>query len=252
MIDSPNRIRNIYRITIVVLLIAVVTVQFDTLPFLKNSSASHSSDVQENQSVLSVIDALADLYLLLPVFTEPEKREGMGLEERQAIEEEFVTLLSKIPEDTILDKMMSLELVTTEQLRKIGHKREFIDRLAKVAMNGVITPAAIELPKHGTIYFKSKLNNLNNLNKEKFTVNDQTLYAIFDTSSYNDERVFVKWYESAKGRMSLFKQFPIVAGASNHIWIQDTKGFPAGQYQVEIYRVSEAFELLSKGSYQIQ
>ncbi len=249
MVNNLNRVRNIYRVAIVVLLFAVVTVQFDIAPFFKNYSTSHSSQPSENKSVISVVDAIANLYLLLPIFIDPEKRVGMTLEERQATKEEFVTNLDKIPEDTIIEKMIDLDLVTALQLDKINHKRAFINRLAQVAMNGVITPTTNEPASHGGVFFKSSLNNLS---KEKFSTKDQTLYAIFDTSSYGDEKVFVKWYETVKGRMSLFKQFPIAEGSSNYIWINDTKGFLAGQYQVEIYRISETFELLSKGSYQIQ
>ena len=74
----------------------------------------------------------------------------------------------------------------------------------------------------------------------------------FDSSAYDDEVVFVKWYAADTGRMSLFKQFSINTGDVNYIWIQDTEGLPSGNYRVEIYRVGENFELLSSGGYQIE
>ncbi len=60
-----------------------------------------------------------------------------------------------------------------------------------------------------------------------------------------------KWYHRGSGRIVLFRQFEIGAGDSNYIWIDNDKGFEAGAYRVEIYRVDEALTLLSSGEYRV-
>lgn len=249
MTNVSNLNIHLYRFTIVVLLVAIFFVQIDYFPFVKQSSARHQGESPENQSVISIVDAVANLYLLLPVFTEPQKRIDLTLEERKAVESEFISLLDKIPQDTIIDKIISLKLVTPQQLSSIDHKRDFINRLASVAMNGVITPEKLETSIHGEVIFRTDLAKFNT---REFTSKPKTIYALFDTSGYQDKNIFIKWYEKKHGRMSLFKQFPINTEDTNYVWIQDDKALPTGHFQVEVYRISEAFELLSKGSYQIK
>ncbi len=238
-----------YIVTILLLLVAISAVHLNGSPGGNNALAKHLPEDSGNGSVFSVVDAIARLYFLLPIFIEPEKREGMSLDEKLAVEQEFLSLLNKIPEDTITDKMLSLELVTLKQLSSMNHKRPFINRLAGVAMNGIITPTKVEDPRFGSIYFKT---NPSNSATQKFTSQSKAIYAFFDSSAYKDRTVFVKWYESVKGRMSLFKQFPINENDINHIWIYNEKGFPKGHYQVEIYRVDGNFELLSRGNYRVE
>ena len=50
----------------------------------------------------------------------------------------------------------------------------------------------------------------------------------------------------------LFKQFDIASGDSNYIWVDNTKGYAAGEYRVEIYRVNQSLQLLSSGIYRLE
>jgi hypothetical protein len=62
----------------------------------------------------------------------------------------------------------------------------------------------------------------------------------------------VKWYQPANGRILLFKQFDISAADSNYVWIDTSKGYVAGEYRVEIYRVNQSLQLLSSGVYRVE
>jgi len=249
VISKPIYIKSGYIVAIIGLLIAIAIVQTDSVTLINKVSATHIEAAEENQSIISIVDAIASLYLLLPVFTEPEKRALLSLKERRASEQKFLLLLNRLPVDKIIDKMIDLDLVTTEQLSKIEHKRPYIHRLAKVAMNGIMTPEIPEIAKHGKVHFKSALEDPR---ANTFEATNMAIYAFFDSSAYQDENIFVKWYESNQGRMALFKQFPITQENTNYIWIHNSGGFTKGQYQVEVYRINESFDLLSKGNFEVR
>ena len=249
MITSPTFIKGSYIAAIISLLTAIVIVQTDSVTLINKASAKHIEATEENQSIISIVDTIANLYLLLPVFIEPEKRIGLSIDERKAREQEFLSHINQLPVDKIIGKMKDLELVTTEQLSKIEHKRPYINRLAEVAMNGIMTPEIPEVAIHGKIHFKSGLEDSR---ANTFETTNKAIYAFFDTSAYQDENIFVKWYESKQGRMALFKQFPIAQENTNYIWIHNSGGFTKGQYQVEVYRINESFDLLSKGNFEVR
>lgn len=247
--NRKKTVKYAYIISILALSLSIGAVQLNTSPVGNTVMAKHLPQDSESGSIFSITNAIVRLYLLLPVFTDPENRAGMSLTERVAAEKEFISLLNDLPVDKILDKMNDLELVTTEQLSRIKHKRPYIDRLAKVAMNGIMKPETTEVSKHGEVYFKSGLKSPT---RNSFEATNEAVYAFFDSSEYQDKNIFVKWYESNQGRMALFKQFPIMQKKINYIWIHNSGGFAKGRYQVEIYRINESFDLLSKGNFEVQ
>jgi hypothetical protein len=195
------------------------------------------------------IEAVATLHRLYPVFTDPARRQGMTLEQRRAVEAEFQELLQLVPMDLLLPQMEKYSVAYPVQLRSFDDPRGFVRRLSEVAMNGIITPRTAEPPLHGDVVFRRDATQPDALTV--FTGADKTIFAVFDSSAYDDTRVLVKWYNQRTGGIVLFRQFEIGAGDNNYIWIDNDNGYQDGLYRVEIYRVNETLALLSSGEYQV-
>ena len=196
------------------------------------------------------VEAVATLHRLYPIFTDPEEREGMSLEQRRAVETEFQELLQQLPLDLLLPQMEKYSVAYSSQVERFDDPQAFVLRLSQVAMNGIITPLEAETPGQGPVRFERRAADLRDL--RVFEAGNKTIFALFDSSAYADTRVLVKWYHADSGRVVLFKQFEISAGDSNYIWIDNNNGFEAGNYRVEIYRVNETLSLLSSGEYRVE
>ena len=196
------------------------------------------------------IEAVATLHRLYPIFTDPEQREGMSLEQRRAVETEFQALLQQLPLELLLPQMEKYSVAYPYQVTSFDDPQGFVRRLSQVAMNGIITPLEPEPPSAGRVRFEHRADDQRDV--RVFDAGNKTIFALFDSSAYADTRVLVKWYHADSGRIVLFKQFEISAGDSNYIWIDNNNGFEAGNYRVEIYRVNETLSMLSSGEYRVE
>ena len=200
--------------------------------------------------LIGTVDAIAKLHQLAPIFTDPDRREGMSLQQRKATEVEARKQLQRVPLELLIPQIEKYSVASERQVRSFENPRNFVMRLSDVAMNGIITPPNHELPAHGPVAFKGQASH--STDTIVFRAPAQKIFAVFDSSAYHDTRVLVKWYQPSSGRILLFKQFEISNADSNYIWIGSKKGYAAGEYHVEIYRVTQLLQLLSSGIYRVE
>lgn len=203
-----------------------------------------------NADVFAAVDAIARLHQLSPIFTDPNQRRGMSLQQRKATEIEASKLLQRVPLELLIPQIEKYSVASEQQVRSFENPREFVTRLSEVAMNGIITPPNPEVSIHGFVAFKASA--LHAASTKVFRGSTGKIFAVFDSLAYDDTRVLVKWYQPSSGSILLFKQFDIASGDSNYIWIDNSKGYAAGEYRVEIYRVNQSLQLLSSGIYRIE
>jgi hypothetical protein len=200
--------------------------------------------------VFAAADAIARLHQLSPIFTDPKRRRGMSLQQRKATEIEASKQLQRVPLELLIPQIEKYSVVSGQQVRSFQDPRRFVTRLSEVAMNGIITPPNTEVPTHGVVTFKALASHAGNT--RVFRGPTEKIFAVFDSAAYDDTRVLVKWYKPSSGSILLFKQFDIVSGDSNYIWIDNSKGYAVGEYRVEIYRVNQSLQLLSSGNYEVE
>jgi len=226
--------------------VAVVLIGFVLISLLSSDLQAVDSDAD----VFAAVDAITRLQQLSPIFTDPKRRRGMSLQQRKATEAEASKQLQRVPLELLIPQIEKYSVASGQQVRSFENPREFVTRLSAVAMNGIITPPNPEVPAHGTVAFKARTSHA--ANTEVFRGPTEKIFAVFDSAGYDDTRVLVKWYQPSSGSILLFKQFDIVSGDNNYIWIGNSKGYAAGEYRVEIYRVNQSLQLLSSGIYRIE
>jgi len=200
--------------------------------------------------VFAAVDAISRLHQLSPIFTDPDRRRGMSLQQRKATEIEASKQLQRVPLELLIPQIEKYAVASEQQVRSFDNPREFVTRLSEVAMNGIITPPNPEVPTHGVVAFKARASHAGNT--RVFRGPTGKIFAVFDSTAYDDTRVLVKWYQPSSGSILLFKQFNIASGNSNYIWIDNSKGYAAGEYRVEIYRINQSIQLLSSGIYRLE
>lgn len=211
----------------------------------------HSAELMAGETdLLAAVDAIAKLHQLSPIFTDPERRKNMSLQQRKATETEARKQLRRVPLDLLIPQIEKYSVASAQQVRSFDSPRAFVTRLSDVAMNGIITPPNLEWPAHGSVAFKAQTSHAGNT--KVFKAPSARIFAVFDSAAYGDIRVLVKWYQPSSGSIVLFKQFEISDSDSNYIWIDNTKGNAVGEYRVEIYRVTQSLQLLSSGNYRFE
>jgi hypothetical protein len=197
---------------------------------------------------LSIPESIARLHGLYTIFTDPTSRQTMSLEQKKSAESEFLSILERIPLDIMLTQMEKYDVAYRDQVNRYQQPEAFVQRLAKLAMNGIITPVIEAEPQYGAVQFSASHGELS---RDRFASVHLSVIASFDSSDYQEKTVLVKWFETDSGNITLFKQFQINPEPSNYVWIHDKAGFAPGNYRVEIFRVSETLDLLSSGNYRV-
>ena len=203
-----------------------------------------------NDDVFTALDAISRLHKLSPIFTDPNRRREMSLQQRKATEIEASKQLLRVPLELLIPQIEKYSVASEQQVRSFENPRRFVTRLSEVAMNGIITPPNPEEPAHGVVAFKVRASHAGST--RVFRGPTGKIFAVFDSAAYDDTRVLVKWYQPSSGSILLFKQFDIASGDSNYIWIDNSKGYAVGDYHVEIYRINESVQLLSSGIYRLE
>ena len=102
--------------------------------------------------------AIAGLHRLYPVFRDADRRADLSLDERIEAEGRFIELLAAVPLDFLVPRMERYEVAYEAQLAQMTDPRAFVDRLAAVAMNGILTPARSSAREPGPIRFRRAMS----------------------------------------------------------------------------------------------
>ena len=112
--------------------------------------------------VFAAVDAISRLHQLSPIFTDPDRRRGMSLQQRKATEIEASKQLQRVPLELLIPQIEKYAVASEQQVRSFDNPREFVTRLSEVAMNGIITPPNPEVPTHGVVAFKALASHAGN------------------------------------------------------------------------------------------
>jgi hypothetical protein len=180
---------------------------------------------------------------------------------------------------TLLDDMSDAELRSTlseltnldaGDLAGIRNVREYSERLAAIAMKGVITAPEPEPEGQSApvseVTFSSAVDEYGApvAVAERFdgTPRDR-IYAHFPTERYSGDRVLVKWFREGQPRllvqemlgpprMLLFGRYRVNRGDSiSYVWLARERAWEPGRYRVELYDPSEPLEKLAAGRFEI-
>ena len=172
-------------------------------------------------------------------------------EELQALPELVMASIDQVPMEFIAPSIERYTNIPAEVLEQMPDQRAFVNRLAEVAMDGIVDePDADAEPKFGPVDFSRNAGYASP--QEVFTTSDLVVFAEFDSYHFARTEVLVKWYRESDGRVMLFKQMPVRAHERNYVWLNDSDGLEPGKYKVEIYEVSQEMPLLSSGRYRVE
>jgi hypothetical protein len=95
------------------------------------SAALFASEI--GTDLLGAVDAIAKLHQLSPIFTDPDRRKGMSLQQRKATEIEARNQLQKVPLELLIPQIEKYSVASEQQVRSFESPREFVTRLSDVA-----------------------------------------------------------------------------------------------------------------------
>ena len=172
-------------------------------------------------------------------------------QELQDLPELVMASLEQVPLEFIAPSIERYTAIPAEVLQSMPDQRAFVNRLAEVAMDGIVDePEEDPTALLGPVDFSRNAGYAPP--QQVFASTDLVVFAEFDSYSFDRTEVLVKWYRVDDGKVVLFQQMPIRNNQRNHVWINDPDGIEPGNYRVEIYEVSQEMPLLSYGSYRVE
>ena len=133
-------------------------------------------------------------------------------------------------------------------------RRETANRIADVAMEGVVTDEQ-EPPAHAglvPIDFGAEQNGrvVDWETGQRFDRSAGRLYALFDTRDFDAGHVMVKWRQRETGQLLLMQQHRVRSGhARGFVWLQPNGRWAPGEYQVDVYSTDSELAHLATGRY---
>jgi len=216
---------------------------------IATESKSHIADStgNTNKSLLEKIALLQNQYQALQ---EKQNLDEFSSEQKQELPNLLKQTLDQLPIDMIASRIERYIEIPQETFERMNDQRAFVNRLADVAMEGIITESDEDsIALLGPISFSDQYQG--GAIKNIFSNKEVAVFAGFDTATFDKPVVLVKWYRTEDNKVFIFKQMPISPINTNYIWLTDQNGLEAGQYNVDIYDVSSQMNLLSRGSYQV-
>ncbi len=175
---------------------------------------------------------------------------SLSEEEKHQLPDMIKHTLNQLPIEMVASRIEKYTKIPAEMFQQMPDQQSFVNRLSDIAMEGIITePEESQFEMLGPIVFSNLLKG--GEVKYSFSSIEVVVFAQFDTATYNQLEVFVKWYRVDDGKVFIFEQMPISQQSTNVIWLTDQNGLEPGNYQVAIFDVSPQMNLLSQGSYTV-
>ena len=154
----------------------------------------------------------------------------------------------------LIDTVSSTALFSEAELEEISDVRGFAERLASIALSGVVTPPA-EIPREAMpVEFSTSVepDNTPTVPSEVFGSDSDRIYAVFPTDQYGSDSVLVKWQRLDQPELLVFDRYPIGAiDRDSYVWLSQPEGWSEGAYEVTIYAAEESLDPIAVGSYQV-
>ena len=220
--------------------------------YLDNEADYEANIRKSSLNEKNLLEKIAQLQFQYDLLKDKSKRDALDDEERRNLPHLFKQTLNEIPMDVIVPRLEKYANIDALTLSTMSDQRQFVSRLAEVAMQGIITEEdADQETLLGPIMF-SRSPGVDAATMSEFSTTTKTIFAKFSTVAFNDATVFAKWYRVEDGQVLLFRQLPINQQDSNFIWVKNDKGFERGLYKVDVFQMNEQMELLSSGLYEVR
>jgi hypothetical protein len=161
-------------------------------------------------------------------------------------------------EDALASLLYDFTRITPEDIPPTLSIREFAAHVAAIATEGIWTVRErVSLPEDLTatdIRFGTspRPSESTASPRTRFSTYDTRIFAVFDTRSYAHPSVLLKWCRIDQPELLILQKFEIEPhAASNYVWYKQEKGWPNGQYRVEVYSLGESFRMMSSGQYEV-
>jgi hypothetical protein len=145
--------------------------------------------------------------------------------------------------------------------------RDYSQRLATIAMTGLVTPSEPESAPVPELTFSRTVDASGAPldAADRFDgYSGERIYAHFSGDDYAGDRVLVKWFRQGaprsvfeellggSPRMLVFGRYRIGPGAaSSYVWASRERDWEPGRYRVELYDPSEPLRKLAAGNFVI-
>ncbi len=155
----------------------------------------------------------------------------------------------------LIDTVSGTALFSESELEEIADVRGFAERLARIALSGVVTPPA-EIPARAMqVEFSTSVesDNTPTAPSDAFGSDSDRIYAVFPTDQYGLDTVLVKWQRLDQPELLVFDRYPIGAvDRDSYVWLGQPEGWSEGSYEVTIYAAEESLDPIAVGSYEVE
>ena len=135
---------------------------------------------------------------------------------------------------------------SNDDIDSVGDVRAFTKRLLEIASNGVV-----ETAQDNTFPENVEFHSGDDEARGTFNPNEK-IYATVNTSQYQSDEIFVKWYKKDDPQIYLFKKYKIDPNKEeNFVWYQKKEGLPTGEYSVEFYSTDSELSPIGGGSFYV-
>ncbi len=196
--------------------------------------------------------SLAELGLRIPEPALPERWDGQDWEDLGS--DAIGGLIAGMSNGELIDTVASTALFTPEELDDMSDVRGFAERLAEIALAGVVTPQAAPSPAAQQVEFSTTVeaDNSATLPSGVFSADADRIYAVFPTDQYVRDSVLAKWQRLDQPELMIFDRYPIHSRERhNFVWMSPPEGWTEGSYEVTIYSTDEMLDPVAVGAYDV-
>jgi hypothetical protein len=161
--------------------------------------------------------------------------------------------VQSMPEDEIEDILAATTKLDAAHLEGIEDIQGYAVRLADIAMEGVLAEES-EPAGSAEVVFSTRQEGRRAdwQTAETFDVEDDRVYAFFDTTGWPNGDVMVRWRHVDTGEVLLLEQHRVRANsARGFVWARPSRGWQPGVYQVDVYAGDEGLGHLASGRYAV-
>ncbi len=163
--------------------------------------------------------------------------------------------IAGMSEFELIDTVSGTALFSEAELEEISDVRGFAERLASIALSGVVTPPE-QIPSQAMqVEFSTGvgLDNTPTAPSDAFGSDSDRIYAVFPTDQYGLDSVLVKWQRLDQPELLVFDRYPIGAvDRDSYVWLGQPEGWNEGAYEVTIYSAEESLAPIAVGSYEVE
>ncbi len=155
----------------------------------------------------------------------------------------------------LIETVSGTALFSEAELEDISDVRGFAERLASIALSGVVAPPEEIPPQAMQVEFSTSVesDNAPTAAREVFGSDSDRIYAVFPTDQYGLDSVLVKWQRLDQPELLVFDRYPIGArDRDSYVWLSQPDGWNQGAYEVTIYAAAESLDTNAGGIYEVE